>query len=62
MLLNRVAGANFNLPQTTFLYRFRMRRPLTVSISDNLSYLFCVVSSLGIEPRTHALKGRCSTY
>jgi hypothetical protein len=21
-----------------------------------------VVSSLGLEPRTHALKGRCSTY
>ena len=21
-----------------------------------------VVSSLGFEPRTHALKGRCSTY
>jgi hypothetical protein len=23
--------------------------------------LFCVVSPLGFEPRTHALKGRCST-
>jgi hypothetical protein len=48
-------------PRESECITFVSQRPLTVSWMDHLNCLFTMVSSLGLEPRTHALKGRCST-
>ena len=43
------------------VYHFCITVPFRSLLPCHVTLLFSMVSSLGIEPRTHALKGRCST-
>ena len=61
MRSKRGLGEAGNAAAIPLLHHFRR---LAASGGEELvgvTPLFCVVSSLGLEPRTHALKGRCST-
>ena len=54
-------GKQGMLPQSLCCIASGSQRLLESEELVGVTPLFCVVSSLGLEPRTHALKGRCST-